>query len=269
MSESVQIFVDGSFIKNSCGYGAVVIVNGTVVHEISGKVIDDDFSSHRQVGGEIISVIIALEWCRTNGYSSLEIFYDYKGVADWATKTWKANKVSTKLYQSYFDNAPFKIKWSWVKSHTGNKYNDAADALAKKGAYSQNTDESDYFIKQLKSNKTTKSVKVTAPAALKKVPATIDKPAKSTDKNLLINELNKVAENFIIYLRDHKIDAKSEGVKNGMYNRIVILNDAKKSGIVDIYNTMKKRFTPDFRAFSDTELQKNIHGLYVDFFKSK
>ena len=47
--------------------------------------------------------------------------------------TWKANTPLTKAYQGSMRNSKVKLKFSHVKSHSGDIFNEMADDLAKRG----------------------------------------------------------------------------------------------------------------------------------------
>ena len=64
---------------------------------------------------------------------SVTIYHDYEGVAKWATGEWKAKKPGTNAYREFCAAAAKHIRFRFVKvkGHSGDKYNDLADRLAK------------------------------------------------------------------------------------------------------------------------------------------
>ena len=64
---------------------------------------------------------------------SIDIYHDYEGIARWCTGEWKANKTGTQAYKKFYDDLKkdVQINFIKVKGHSGNKYNDIADQLAK------------------------------------------------------------------------------------------------------------------------------------------
>jgi ribonuclease HI len=68
-----------------------------------------------------------------NGVKSVEIYHDYEGIGAWADRRWKANNPLTQGYRDFVAEArkTLEIKFVKVKGHSGNKYNDMADRLAK------------------------------------------------------------------------------------------------------------------------------------------
>ena len=68
------------------------------------------------------------------GIPEITINFDYWGIQKWVTGEWKTNINLTKNYAVFIRNSPIQIHWQKVKSHSGNRLNQYADELAKKGA---------------------------------------------------------------------------------------------------------------------------------------
>lgn len=132
-----QVYVDGSFIDGKIGYAFVVLQDGAVVHEHCGQVQDDWLLDMRQVGGEIKAVLEAIAWCQDHSIKEAEIFYDYAGLELWATGQWEARKPATQRYARFAAEWPVAIRWRKIESHTGDRWNERADELAKKSALQQ------------------------------------------------------------------------------------------------------------------------------------
>jgi ribonuclease H-related protein len=131
-----QAFVDGSYNKRrkTVGYGAVILKQGKEVMRLSGRV--DEYTESRQIGGELAATMQVINWCKQQGITTIDIFYDYKGIEMWATGRWKTEKEISRSYQSFMQKSAVKIHWHKVKSHTGVHWNDIADELAKQGTLS-------------------------------------------------------------------------------------------------------------------------------------
>ncbi|MBE5926666.1 MAG: reverse transcriptase-like protein [Lachnospiraceae bacterium] len=131
---TVVAYVDGSFSveTNEYGYGAVVFCNGEEIH-LSGKGSQDYMISMRNVAGEIIGSRVAMEFAIEKKCEKLIIYHDYEGIAKWCLGEWKTNKKGTIEYKEYFDSIKNKINIEFikVKGHSGDKYNELADKLAK------------------------------------------------------------------------------------------------------------------------------------------
>lgn len=76
---------------------------------------------------------IAMEYALGQNVKILIIYHDYEGVEKWCTKAWEAKQVGTKKYKAYYEQAAqqLDIHFVKVKAHTGDKYNEQADQLAK------------------------------------------------------------------------------------------------------------------------------------------
>ena len=79
----------------------------------------------------------AMQYCLNHNAETLQLCYDYEGVEKWATGEWKANKPGTQAYSTFYNSIKNRLNVTFVKiaAHTGDKYNDVADALAKQALY--------------------------------------------------------------------------------------------------------------------------------------
>lgn len=132
--DGVVAYVDGSFEKSKklFSYGAVIIDGGKEI--TFKKALDDaDLISMRNVAGEIKGATRAMEYCIENGIEVLHLYYDYEGIEKWCNGAWQAKKDGTKAYKAYYDSIKDRlvVNFNKVKAHSGNKYNDMADELAK------------------------------------------------------------------------------------------------------------------------------------------
>ncbi len=144
-----SLYVDGSFQKGKIGFGWLLIHDGIKLAEAFGAV-DSAFQSMRQVSGELTAVLHGLRYCREKGIEELKIHYDYEGIQAWATRRWRANLPLTAAYQRLFQNdLGMRLRWQKVSAHAGNLYNEAADALAKKGTKSADVTDALSLINQL------------------------------------------------------------------------------------------------------------------------
>ena len=127
-------YVDGSFnvATGEFSYGVVMFHNGQE-HTFSKSFSNPELASMRNVAGEIKGAEAAMEYAYKNGMTTLTIYHDYEGISKWPLRLWTANKEGTKAYQQYYDEIKKygDIKFVKVKGHSGDKYNDLADKLAK------------------------------------------------------------------------------------------------------------------------------------------
>ena len=127
-------YVDGSYNVETCefSYGAVIFAGADEL-TFSEKFSDPELASMRNVAGEIKGSEFVMRYCLENNIDSVDIYYDYEGIAAWAEGRWKTNKLGTIAYKEFYDSIKdrLKVKFVKVKGHSGNKYNDMADRLAK------------------------------------------------------------------------------------------------------------------------------------------
>lgn len=125
-------YVDGSYYKGEFSCGAVLFYQGTQT-EFSQKFNDKALAEMHNVAGEIMGALTVIGHCIEKGIPALEIHHDYEGVAKWAQGQWKANKPGTIAYAAACQKAREKLdlRFVKVKGHSGDRYNDMADRLAK------------------------------------------------------------------------------------------------------------------------------------------
>ena len=129
----IHIYVDGSYSETvkCAAYGYVVVEDDREIYRDYSTVIDD--IEIRNVAGELQATIEAINWAIKNMYSKIYIHYDYEGIEKWATGEWKAKTKKTISYKTFIEEIrnTIYIKFVKVKAHSGNKYNELADTLAK------------------------------------------------------------------------------------------------------------------------------------------
>ncbi len=133
-SSPLRAFADGSYLCGKVGFGAVIEHNNEIIFEVFGGVNNPEYITARQVAGELFAVGKILQWCGANNVSEIDIFYDYAGIEAWATGKWKTLQPLTQNYANFVRSCGISVRWHKVAAHSGNKWNDYADALAKRGA---------------------------------------------------------------------------------------------------------------------------------------
>lgn len=127
-------YVDGSYNVETGEYscGVVFLCHDREEH-LCQKGEDEELAQMRNVAGEILGAELAMAEAVRCGMEKLTIVHDYQGIASWCLGEWKTNREGTKAYKAYFDSLrdTIKIQFQKVKGHSGDKYNDLADKLAK------------------------------------------------------------------------------------------------------------------------------------------
>lgn len=127
-------YVDGSYnIKTKIfGCGVVIFYDGKDT-TFSKSFSDPEMAVMRNVAGEIEGAKLAMQYCLDNNIEEIDIYYDYEGIEKWCSGAWKTNKQGTIAYRQFYNEAIKNVKVNFikVKGHSGDKYNDMADRLAK------------------------------------------------------------------------------------------------------------------------------------------
>lgn len=106
------------------------------------------FVQSRNIGGEIIAAGLGFKWC-VYYISQLQqlgdkekykvaIYHDYIGISEWIKphykKKWNAESPCSRIYVGLMENALVQgnciLEFVKVKAHSGNKWNEVADAIA-------------------------------------------------------------------------------------------------------------------------------------------
>lgn len=129
-----KAYIDGSYdIKTgNYSFGGVLIL-GNQVYKFSKKYENDEYSSMRNVAGEIKGAGFIIQYAINRGIKKLHIFFDYNGIEKWGTGQWKAKSPIGIEYVAFCQKikSQIQIVYHKVKSHSNDYYNDMADKLAK------------------------------------------------------------------------------------------------------------------------------------------
>mgnify|MGYP001024514416 CR=1 FL=1 len=130
-------YVDGSYDKrsNKAGFGAVFIIDDKVIHTAAKSTPVDPNNNLWNVAAEIGGILYAVKWAMEEGYKDIHVHYDYAGLEKWYTGEWQAKNAVTQQYAAQMNDYKKNINIHFYKvaAHTGVKYNEMADELAKQG----------------------------------------------------------------------------------------------------------------------------------------
>lgn len=133
-------FVDGSYNPKTkfYGYGGILKYKNEYSDiktlEITGSGNDLELSIMRNISGELLAAIHAIEKAIELKLSEINIYYDYLGIEMWANKQWGTNKKFVKEYIEFIEESrkSIKINFFKVQAHSGVEENEFVDKLAKK-----------------------------------------------------------------------------------------------------------------------------------------
>ena len=134
--DELVVYVDGSYRNSdkSHSYG-VYMFNDEEEYTYSKRFFKD--SDMRNVSGEIKGAMRAMEEAAKLGKKKIYLHYDYEGIRSWALGFWKTNKEGTIYYKNFYDSIKNKLEVKFIKveAHTGVKYNELVDKLAKEAKW--------------------------------------------------------------------------------------------------------------------------------------
>ncbi len=130
-------YVDGSYDHSLRRYafGCVFILPDDTVYVDNGSGNNPDTASLRNVSGEMLGAMFAVRWAIKNGFSRIELRYDYEGIEKWVTGAWKSKTELTQKYAAAMRRwmESIQMRFTKVEAHTNVYYNELADRLAKDG----------------------------------------------------------------------------------------------------------------------------------------
>lgn len=224
-SGKIVAFVDGSFNEEKATYGfgvQILTPSLSAPIELSGKGTNPDYIDLRNITGEILGAVNAIDWAWKNEYDSIVIFHDYIGLRNWATGEWQAKNSISKFYKNFIDDKKeiLNIEFVKVSGHSNNKYNDRVDALAKAS---------------VNDNKILKDSNGSCGYIINN----ITKDSIFSIIEQLKNECPKL--NFTVTKTDNKctyaVVLKSDRVNLSVFNNIKLLVQGKKSNLFQLITT--------------------------------
>ena len=130
LAGEVYVYVDGSYGETSkkAAWSWVAIRENKVIDNAKGLTSHDALS--RNIDGELEAAKQALLWAEKQK-KAVVLVYDYEGIARWVDGSWKAKSVVAKKYLEEVLPHAYRHRFQKARSHSGNRWNDYADRLAR------------------------------------------------------------------------------------------------------------------------------------------
>lgn len=129
---NVEFYVDGSYnsVTDKVGSAYIGLVDGKPLFKGTAQLSNK--TGLRNIFGEITAAFATVKLAKKKGYSKIKIYYDYSGIEKWVTGEWKAKNQITQKYSKLMQNSGVSIEFVKVKAHSGNKWNEVVDEMARK-----------------------------------------------------------------------------------------------------------------------------------------
>ncbi len=150
--DCIHVYVDGSYNLQSgkFSYGMVAVRDDVIEYMENGEAEDNSQKQLRQIAGELMGAIKAVEYAKLIGERKLVIFHDYEGIYHHAIGTWERKDSSSKEYydkiNSYINKDNMEIIFVKTDSHSGDIYNEITDSYAKAAIRVALTDAVDKYL---------------------------------------------------------------------------------------------------------------------------
>ncbi|MCF0220860.1 MAG: viroplasmin family protein [Fibrobacter sp.] len=126
----IRVFVDGSFTPDFPYSGWAFVVTEDDVEIDRGNGLTAFEAESRNIDGEVMASYQAMRWLDSHDKNGV-ICHDYEGIARWAKGEWHARSNIAKRYVSACQPYLHRVKFEKVAAHTGVKWNELVDQLAK------------------------------------------------------------------------------------------------------------------------------------------
>ncbi len=134
---TLRAYVDGSYEDSlkKYAFGCVFILPDGRIYTECGNGDREQSLQHRNVTGEMLGAMYAVKTAMMNGFTKVELKYDYEGIEKWVTGEWRSKTELTQTYAKSMREWAEKIqvKFTKVPAHANVFYNELADEMAKTG----------------------------------------------------------------------------------------------------------------------------------------
>ena len=128
--DGLRIFVDGSFSPGFARSGWAFVVTEDDKEIARGSGITAFEAESRNIDGEVMASFQAMRWLDAHDKTGV-ICHDYEGIARWAKGEWQAKSNIAKQYVAAAKPFLHRVQFEKVAAHTGVKWNELVDKLAK------------------------------------------------------------------------------------------------------------------------------------------
>lgn len=130
------VFTDGSYSQTSKRYGcgAVIFSPDGGIKKFSFSSDDKKYAKYQSRAGEMLAVINVFQTLMIDEVKRVTVFHDFTGVASTAKPTSKPRDELGRFYKGYMQGIILPrmvVTFIHVAGHSGNRFNDMADSLAK------------------------------------------------------------------------------------------------------------------------------------------
>lgn len=126
----VRVYVDGSFSPGFAYSGWAFVVTEDDNELARGNGLTAFEAESRNIDGEVMASYQAMRWLDAHDMNGV-ICHDYEGIARWAKGEWAAKSNIAKRYVAAAQPYLHRVKFEKVAAHTGVKWNELVDQLAK------------------------------------------------------------------------------------------------------------------------------------------
>lgn len=125
-----DVYTDGSYSNGNYAWAYVFVKDDQIIYQDKGIGKNSEAAVMRNVAGEIAAVLFAVKQAAQMKVR-VRINHDYAGIAFWVNGKWRTKTKHTELYVRLMKQYEGIYIFQKVQAHSGDKYNDYVDKLAK------------------------------------------------------------------------------------------------------------------------------------------
>jgi ribonuclease HI len=133
LTPSIDIYTDGSHKSGWGSWAYVIVKNGIIIHEASGKVRPTS-STHMEYQAAIEAFRYLNVRTRVRLFSDSKILID--SIRPFATKPFMPRAFQDSIMALKKVSHGHDVNWFWIKSHAGHEFNERCDQLCTSARHS-------------------------------------------------------------------------------------------------------------------------------------